>query len=83
MNNDITQIGAIVIVVQAAFKFGEMIVNKYTGNGASGIRNQIDKLTQNHIHELKGITNRIDRRTEEINNHLIEIKQILRKWKMN
>lgn len=85
MNSEITQIGAIVIVVQAAFKFGEMIINKYTGNGSRGIRDRIDELKENHIHELGNIVQgshdimfRIDRRTEEMNNKLVQIVELLK-----
>ena len=79
MTNDYTQIGAIVAIVLGGYETIKFIVNKITGNGPSGIRKQIDNLEDNHIHELKDVLNRVDRRTEEINIHLIEIKQILKK----
>ena len=77
--NDYTQIGAIVAIVLGGYETIKFVVNKITGNGPSGIRKQIDHLEENHLHELKEITNRIDKRTEEMNNHLIQIKEILRR----
>lgn len=77
--NDYTQIGAIVAIVLGGYETIKFVVNKFTGNGPSGIRKQISEIQDNHIHELKEITNRIDKRTEEMNNHLIQIKEILRK----
>ena len=72
-------IGAIVVIVMAAFKFGEVLINKWTNNGTIGIRRQIDNLRDNHFHELQNTLNKIDSRTEQMNNTLLEIKQILRK----
>ena len=77
--NNYTQLGAIVAIVLGGYELIKFVVNKFTGNGPSGIRKQIDNMTENHIHELKEITNRIDKRTEEMNLHLIKIIEILRK----
>jgi len=79
MTPEYSTIGAIVVIVMAAFKFGEVLINKWMGNGTSNIRKQIDELVDNHIHGLQGILNKIDSRTEMMNNTLIEIKQILKK----
>ena len=79
MMNDYTQLGAIVAIVLGGYELIKFVVNKFTGNGPSGIRKQINEMQDNHIHEIKETLNRVDKRTEEANLHLIKIIEILRK----
>ena len=66
MSNDYTAISAIVVITMAAFKFGEVLINRFTGNGPSGIRKQISEIQDNHLHELKDILIKLDNRSEQI-----------------
>ena len=79
MSNDYGQLAAIVAIIMAAFELIKYVINKWTNNGTQGIRKQINDMTDNHIHELQDTLNRVDKRTEQIVNILIEIKGYLRK----
>lgn len=79
MNSDLIQLGMIVGIINGAFELAKYAISRATGNGSRGIQDNLKRIETNHIHELKDVLNRVDRRTEEINIHLIEIKQILKK----
>ena len=79
MMNNYTELGAIVAIVVGAFELAKYAISRATGNGSKGIQDNLKRIETNHIHELKEVTNRIDKRTEEMNLHLIKIIEILRK----
>ena len=66
-------------IVVGAFELVKYTISRFTGNGSKGINDRIKELQDNHIHEVQDTLNRVDKRTEEMNLHLIKIIEILRK----
>lgn len=79
MDSDFGQLTAIVVITMAAFRLIETLINKYTGNGSKGINDNINKLRDNHFHELQNTLNKIDARTEQLVNKMDILIERLRK----
>ena len=78
MMNDYTQLALIIGVIMGLIEIIKLLVSRITGNGSKGIRDKIDELEENHLHELKDILNRIDARTELQGQKLVQIVELLK-----
>ena len=78
MSNDITQLALIIGIIMGLIEVIKLLISRMTGNGTRGIRDRIDELKENHLHELRDVLNRVDERTEEMNGKLIQIVELLK-----
>lgn len=78
MSSDYPTLALTVGVIMGLIEVIKLLISRMTGNGAKGIKDEITRLKENHLHQLDSTLNKIDARTEEMNNKLVQIIELLK-----
>jgi hypothetical protein len=78
MQSQFIDISIAVTIILAAFELAKYAISRVTGNGLGRIKEEINSLKENHIHQVVDMLNKIDIRTEEMNGKLIQIIELLK-----